>query len=37
VSLSCALHAECPVTVVHAVPPEKTKESAVLHAAPAVS
>jgi nucleotide-binding universal stress UspA family protein len=37
VSLSCALHAPCPVTVVHAVRPAGFEESAVLHAAPAVS
>jgi nucleotide-binding universal stress UspA family protein len=37
VSLSCALHAPCPVTVVHAVRPKKYAEPAVLHAAPAVS
>jgi nucleotide-binding universal stress UspA family protein len=37
VSLSCALHSPGPVTVVHAVRPARIKESAVLHAAPAVS
>lgn len=37
VSLTCALHAPCPVTLVHAVRPKEAKESAVLHAAPAVS
>ena len=37
VSLSCALHAPCPVTVVHAVRPKPLTEPAILHAAPAVS
>jgi nucleotide-binding universal stress UspA family protein len=37
VSLACALHAPCPVTIVHASRPKKVAEPAVLHAAPAVS
>jgi nucleotide-binding universal stress UspA family protein len=37
VSLACTLHAPCPITVVHAVRPKPAKDSAVLHAAPAVS
>lgn len=37
VSLACTLHAPCPITVVHAARPRKVEESAVLHAAPAVS
>jgi len=37
VSLACALHSPCPVTVVHTARPRKVEEPAVLHASPAVS
>jgi nucleotide-binding universal stress UspA family protein len=37
VSLACALHAPCPVTIVHATRPKKAEEPAMQHAAPATS